>query len=178
MRGPDRKIIRIARKLRVNQTDAETVLWNRIRNRQIDGHKFVRQVPIGGEILDFVFRGKRLFVEEDGGAPKETACEPVVCGRFLQYGTGQRRVWAQGHSDSDQGELTPFTQFLQLLDDVLVAGRDGGVLQGGELAKAGVGGGRRAALVFAGQHTARQREERHQAEFVFLRRRQQILFDA
>jgi len=34
--------------LRVNQTDAETVLWNRIRNRQIDGHKFVRQEPIAG----------------------------------------------------------------------------------------------------------------------------------
>ena len=37
MRGPDRGVIRIARKLRVNQTNAETVLWNRIRNRQIDG---------------------------------------------------------------------------------------------------------------------------------------------
>jgi very-short-patch-repair endonuclease len=44
MRGRNEKTIRIARRLRVNQTDAETVLWNRIRNRQIDGHKFVRQV--------------------------------------------------------------------------------------------------------------------------------------
>jgi len=52
MRGPDKKLIRIARKLRVNQTDAETVLWNRIRNRQIDGHKFVRQEPIGDYVCD------------------------------------------------------------------------------------------------------------------------------
>jgi len=58
MRGPDRKMIRIARKLRVNQTDAETVLWNRIRKRQIDGHKFVRQEPIGNYICDVVCREK------------------------------------------------------------------------------------------------------------------------
>ena len=58
---------RIARRLRVNQTDAETVLWNRIRNRQIDGYKFVRQVPILGYICDFVCREKRLIIEVDGG---------------------------------------------------------------------------------------------------------------
>ena len=46
MRGPNSKTTGIARRLRGNQTDAETVLWNRIRNRQIDGHKFVRQLPI------------------------------------------------------------------------------------------------------------------------------------
>mgnify|MGYP001183628900 CR=1 FL=1 len=42
MRGRKEETIRFARGLRVNQTDAETVLWNRIHNRQIDGHKFVR----------------------------------------------------------------------------------------------------------------------------------------
>ena len=46
MRGPIRRTLR-PRQLRVNQTDAETKLWNRIRNRQIDGNKFVRQQPIG-----------------------------------------------------------------------------------------------------------------------------------
>ncbi|HEU0145289.1 MAG TPA: DUF559 domain-containing protein, partial [Bradyrhizobium sp.] len=38
MRGSNHKTIRIARRLRTDQTDAETALWNRIRNRQIDGH--------------------------------------------------------------------------------------------------------------------------------------------
>jgi very-short-patch-repair endonuclease len=41
MRGRKEKIIGFARQLRVDQTDAEKVLWNRIRNRQLDGHKFV-----------------------------------------------------------------------------------------------------------------------------------------
>ena len=62
MRGRNEKSIRIARRVRVNQTDAETVLWNRIRNRQIDGYKFVRQVPMLGYICDFVCREQRLII--------------------------------------------------------------------------------------------------------------------
>jgi very-short-patch-repair endonuclease len=65
MRGRNEKSIRIARRLRVNQTDAATVLWNRIRNRQIDGHKFVRQQLIIGYICDFVCRERRLIIEVD-----------------------------------------------------------------------------------------------------------------
>ncbi|WP_349629403.1 DUF559 domain-containing protein [Bradyrhizobium sp. BR2003] len=37
MRGRRETPIRLARGLRVNQTNAETALWNRIRNRQVDG---------------------------------------------------------------------------------------------------------------------------------------------
>jgi very-short-patch-repair endonuclease len=66
MRGRNDKTIRLARRLRANQTDAETVLWNRIRNRQIDGHKFARQVPIGAYICDFVCREKQIVIEVDG----------------------------------------------------------------------------------------------------------------
>ena len=90
MRGPDRKMIRIARKLRVNQTDAETVLWNRIRNRQIDGHKFVRQKPIGGYICDFVCRERFLVVEVDGGQHNESAAEDR---RLAEDGYRVLRFW-------------------------------------------------------------------------------------
>jgi very-short-patch-repair endonuclease len=57
MRGPDRRTFR-SRNLRINQTDAKTTLWNRLRNRQIGGYKFVRQKPIGRYICDFVCREK------------------------------------------------------------------------------------------------------------------------
>jgi very-short-patch-repair endonuclease len=82
MRGRNEKSIRIARRLRANQTDAETVLWNRIRNRQIDGHKFARQVPIGGYICDFVCREKQIVIEVDGGQHDESA-EDAVRDRYL-----------------------------------------------------------------------------------------------
>ncbi len=56
-----------ARRLRGNSTDAETKLWNRLRSRSINGHKFVRQEPIGSYIADFVCRERRLIIEVDGG---------------------------------------------------------------------------------------------------------------
>ncbi len=93
MRGPDRKTIRIARRLRVNQTDAETVLWNRIRNRQIDGHKFVRQEPIAGYICDFVCRERRLVVEVDGGQHSESTADAIRDRRLGEEGYRVLRFW-------------------------------------------------------------------------------------
>ena len=93
MRGPDRKMMRIARRLRVNQTDAETVLWNRIRNRQIDGHKFVRQEPIGGYVCDFVCREKFLVIEVDGGQHNESAADAIRDQRSIADGYHVLRFW-------------------------------------------------------------------------------------
>ena len=56
-----------ARKLRLDSTDAELRLRNRLRSRAIDGHKFVRQEPIGPYVVDFVCREQRLVIEVDGG---------------------------------------------------------------------------------------------------------------
>ena len=93
MRGPDRKTIRIARRLRVNQTDAETVLWNHIRNRRIDGYKFVRQQPINGYICDFVCREKSLIVEVDGGQHSESAEDVIRDRRLTDAGFKVLRFW-------------------------------------------------------------------------------------
>jgi very-short-patch-repair endonuclease len=93
MRGPNRKAIQIARRLRVNQTDAETVLWNRIRNRQVDGHKFVRQLPIAGYVCDFVCRESRLVVEVDGGQHSESAADVIRDRRLSEEGYRVVRFW-------------------------------------------------------------------------------------
>jgi very-short-patch-repair endonuclease len=54
------------RHLRKNPTDAERVLWRHLRLRQIEGHKFRRQVPLENYIADFVCFEKRLIIELDG----------------------------------------------------------------------------------------------------------------
>ena len=72
MRSSIKRTIR-SRQLRANQTDAETVLWNRLRNRQLDGRKFVRQEPIGRYICDFACRAQQLVVEVDGGQHADRA---------------------------------------------------------------------------------------------------------
>jgi len=67
MRGA--KIVKTARarNLRLNSTKAEARLWYRLRSRALNGHKFVRQEPIGPYIVDFVCREQRLVIEVDGG---------------------------------------------------------------------------------------------------------------
>ncbi|MCP3463965.1 endonuclease domain-containing protein [Bradyrhizobium sp. CCGUVB23] len=93
MRSNDQKSIRLARRLCVDQTDAETVLWNRIRNRRMDGNKFVRQEPIIGFICDFVCREKRLIIEVDGGQHNESAADAVRDERLREKGYKILRFW-------------------------------------------------------------------------------------
>jgi adenine-specific DNA-methyltransferase len=56
-----------ARQLRKNMTGAERALWKHIRLRQMTGHKFRRQQPVGQYVVDFVCLAKRLIIELDGG---------------------------------------------------------------------------------------------------------------
>ncbi|HSI40500.1 MAG TPA: endonuclease domain-containing protein [Xanthobacteraceae bacterium] len=56
-----------ARRLRRDQTDAEQRLWAYLRNRQLGGWKFRRQVPVGCYVVDFLCPDAKLAVELDGG---------------------------------------------------------------------------------------------------------------
>ncbi|ALG71051.1 crossover junction endodeoxyribonuclease [Azospirillum thiophilum] len=59
-----------ARDLRMNATDVEKIIWQRLRNAQL-GAKFRRQEPILGFVADFVAHDHRLIVELDGGQHAE-----------------------------------------------------------------------------------------------------------
>jgi very-short-patch-repair endonuclease len=63
--------IKFAKKLRADTTDAESVMWYQLRNRNFFGYKFRRQVPLGKYIADFVCMDKMLIVELDGGQHAE-----------------------------------------------------------------------------------------------------------
>ena len=65
------KTLTFARQLRRNQTDAEKFLWSKLRNRQLNGYKFKRQVPVGIYIADFLCQEAMLIVELDGGQHAE-----------------------------------------------------------------------------------------------------------
>jgi very-short-patch-repair endonuclease len=106
MRGRNEKSVRLARRLRVNQTDAETVLWNRIRNRQIDGHKFVRQQPILGYVCDFVCRERQLIIEVDGGQHNESPADVIRDRRLTEDGYRVLRFWNNDVLGNAEGVLT------------------------------------------------------------------------
>ncbi|MDE0405028.1 MAG: endonuclease domain-containing protein [Nitrospira sp.] len=62
-----------AQELRQHSTDAEQALWKHLRNRQLAGYKFRRQVLIGKYIADFVCFERKIVIEVDGGHHQEQA---------------------------------------------------------------------------------------------------------
>jgi len=52
--------------LRQSDNDAEARLWSELRNRRLNGFKFVRQFPIGRYYADFACREANLVIELDG----------------------------------------------------------------------------------------------------------------
>ena len=69
-----RDAIRICRQLRKRQTNAERILWERVRGRQFLNLKFFRQYPFFHEqdgslrfyVADFFCRERKAVVELDG----------------------------------------------------------------------------------------------------------------
>jgi len=66
------KLLQRARELRQGATDAESLLWSLLRNRQLEDYKFRRQHPIGSYILDFYCHEAKLAIELDDGHHAET----------------------------------------------------------------------------------------------------------
>jgi very-short-patch-repair endonuclease len=49
----DKSLKNHSRELRKNMTDAEKIVWTKIRNKQLKGYQFYRQKIIGNFIVDF-----------------------------------------------------------------------------------------------------------------------------
>ena len=61
------KILRDRRRdLRNSQTKEEKILWEKLKNKQLGGFKFIRQYSVGPYILDFYCSKLRLAIELDG----------------------------------------------------------------------------------------------------------------
>ena len=61
------RLTTIARRLRREQTPAETRVWACLRNRGLGGHRWKRQQPIPPYVADFLCPDLKLIVEIDGG---------------------------------------------------------------------------------------------------------------
>src|SRR5207237_9999392 len=55
-----------ARTFRKNMTEAGNRMWYFLRDRRLNGYKFIREQPIGKYIADFVFGQKKMIIEIDG----------------------------------------------------------------------------------------------------------------
>lgn len=102
-----------ARDLRRNETDAERKLWNAIRDHQLDGIKFRRQVPIGRYIADFASFRPRVVIELDGGQHAEQLRYDEACTRALAaQGYRLLRFWNNDVNDNLAGVLAAISDAL------------------------------------------------------------------
>jgi very-short-patch-repair endonuclease len=104
-----------ARQLRRNQTDAERQLWFRLRDRQLAGHKFRRQVALGTFVVDFLCFDARIVVELDGGQhgdSKQQASDHARTTWLASQGYRILRFWNHEILDNMEGVLVTITEAL------------------------------------------------------------------
>ena len=93
MRGKDEATAVRARGLRRSLTKQEFLLWRHLRNRQLEGFKFVRQEPIGPYYADFACRERHLIVEVDGSQHLESTRDMRRDKALAALGYRVIRVW-------------------------------------------------------------------------------------
>ena len=83
-----------ARKLRKEQTDAESLMWALLRDKRLGGAKFRRQHPFQPYVLDFFCHEANLAVELDGGQDSEAQAHDERRSAYLKSkGIDVLRFW-------------------------------------------------------------------------------------
>jgi very-short-patch-repair endonuclease len=113
MRGANPIKTARARSLRLNSTNAELRLWNRLRSRAIDGCKFVRQEPIGPYVVNFLCRERRLIVEVDGGQHADNAADRARDRWLAERNYRVLRFWNNDVLGNTNGVLEAIATALQ-----------------------------------------------------------------
>lgn len=94
MRGPDKQTTSRARILRQSDNDAEWQFWLEVRNRRLNGLKFVRQLPVGPYFVDFACRDAKLVVELDGSQHAGSAYDEIRNDFLISSGWQVARFWS------------------------------------------------------------------------------------
>ena len=82
-----------ARSLRQNQTDAEALLWSKLRSRQILDLKFRRQRAVGPYFADFACLEIGLVIELDGGQHVDNTYDIKRESDMASFGFKTLRFW-------------------------------------------------------------------------------------
>ena len=100
------------RKLKKNQTEAEEILWDKLRSRQFMGLKFRRQYGIGEYIADFYCPKRKLVIEVDGEIHESIEakeCDRIRGEYFSSLGIKTIRVKNHEVKGDIEGLLTTLT---------------------------------------------------------------------
>ncbi len=102
-----------AKKLRKNLTDAEKILWQKVRKRGL-GYKFVRQYVFDNKyILDFYCAERKLAIELDGGQHNENIKDEERSEYLENRGCKILRFWNNEFMNNIEGCLAVIMEHLQ-----------------------------------------------------------------
>ncbi|MCV0396104.1 MAG: DUF559 domain-containing protein [Rhizobiaceae bacterium] len=82
-----------ARRMRRDGTKEEALLWIELKGRRLGGYHFVRQFPIGPDIVDFCCRKRKLIVEVDGSQHADSGRDRRRDEYLRDHGWSTLRVW-------------------------------------------------------------------------------------
>ncbi len=109
-----KRLTPIARKLRRQMTETESLLWSRLRGGQL-GAKFVSQFPIGDAVADFACRSAKLVIELDGGQHALAAEADADRTQLIEaHGYTVIRFWNSDVIDNLDGVLEAILQNLRI----------------------------------------------------------------
>jgi len=110
--------IKLARKLRRTQSNAEAIFWREVRGRLLGGFKFRRQVPIDKFIADFVCESAKLIIELDGHQHADTENQDLARTAILET-KGYRviRFWNHDVYDNLDGVMIEVLAELELANN-------------------------------------------------------------
>jgi BirA family biotin operon repressor/biotin-[acetyl-CoA-carboxylase] ligase len=110
----EKRLTPAARRWRREMTDAERLLWSRLRGRQL-GAKLVNQFPIGDAVADFACRSAKLVVELDGGqhalTPEADAERTCI---IELHGYRVIRFWNNDVMENVEGVLEVIAEHLRI----------------------------------------------------------------
>ena len=105
-----KRLTPVARKLRRNKTDAEALLWSRLRNRQIENAKFRFQAPFDNYVADFLCHSASLIIELDGSQHADSPQDKIRDAVMEIGGYRVIRFWNSEIFDNLEGVLEEIRQ--------------------------------------------------------------------
>jgi very-short-patch-repair endonuclease len=117
VRGGNAQKAERSRRLRKVDNEAESALWHELRGRRLNGHKFVRQLPIGPYFADFACREKNLVIEVDGSQHANRSQDRFRDETMNRNGWSVLRVW---HADVLSSRASVLNTIVAALDGRLV----------------------------------------------------------
>ena len=122
-----KRLTRLAQRLRREKTDAETLLWSRLRRGQLDGCRFTTQFQIGGKVADFACRSARLVVELDGGQHAKAIEADEERTRIIEaHGYKVIRYWNNDVMENLDGVLEDIRNHLRIARNLQIPPPRGG----------------------------------------------------